>query len=320
MLKVQDEIYSIDTLSSRSIKVSSAQPLVTKLTDYLKSTDSSKINTLDTYPFTNVTWLKDNMSNGFTLNSFEEFNDTTKTFVYLQDKKTIARINETETYNNIKLFTSDFSLKNGTQPYITNQSNNVSVTTRQTLSDFYTNRIFEDLYITESYINYGTSYSGQVKAQYQSTSLLNTPYFINSIISGVELNKTKDKNAFVPLGYLYLNSMPLITTKEKLKNINNDGTITDLDYLAATFKKYSAIHQVPYAWVLKYGSIWHRYKKYVETGVDILDSVWKDFDYLGNYDPVTSASTKVYSLNIEGLQKQYSFRKYSKCNTKLSCI
>lgn len=296
MLKVQDEIYSIDTLSSRSIKVSSDQPLVTNLTDYLKHTDSSKINTLDTYPFTNVTWLKDNMSDGFTLNSFEEFNDTTKTFVYLQDKKTIARINETETYNNIKLFTDDFSFKNDVQPYITNQSNTVSVTTRQTLFDFYKKRRIKDYYITESSVNYGTSYSGQVNVQYQTTSLLNTPYFINSIISGVELNKTKDKNAFVPLGYLYLNSMPLITTKEKLKNINNDGIVTDLDYLAATFKKYSAIHQVPYAWVLKYGSIWHRYKKYVETGVDILDSVWKDFDYAGSYDPVTSAITTQYII------------------------
>ena len=296
MLKVQDEIYSIDTLSSRSIKVSSDQPLVTNLTDYLKSTDSSKINTLDTYPFTNVTWLNNNMSDGFTLNSFEEFNDTTKTFVYLQDKKTIARINETETYNNIKLFTDDFSFKNDVQPYITNQRNNVSVTTRQTLFDFYKNRRIKDYYITESSINYGTSYSGQVNVQYQTTSLLNSPYFINSIINGVELNKTKDKNAFVPLGYLYLNSMPLITTKERLKNINNDGTITDLDYLAATFKKYSAIHQVPYAWVLKYGSIWHRYKKYVETGVDILDSVWKDFDYAGSYDPDSSVITRQYII------------------------
>ena len=296
MLKVQDEIYSIDTLSSRSINVSSDQPLVTNLTDYLKNSDSSKINTLDTYPFTNVTWLKNNMSNGFTLNSFEEFNDTTKTFVYLQDKKTIARINETETYNNIKLFTDDHSFKNDVQPYITNQSNNVFVTTRQTLFDFYEDRGHKDLYITESSVDYGNIYSGQVGAQYQTTSLLNTPYFINSIISGVELNKTKDKNAFVPLGYLYLNSMPLITTKERLKNINNDGTITDLDYLAATFKKYSAIHQVPYAWVLKYGSIWHRYKKYVETGVDILDSVWKDFDYAGSYDPVTSAITTQYTI------------------------
>jgi hypothetical protein len=194
MLKIQDEIYSIDTLSSRSIKVSADQPLVTNLTDYLKSSDTSKLNTLDTYPFTNVTWLKNNMSNGFTLNSFEEFNDTTKTFVYLQDKKTIARINETDTYNNIKLFTDDFSLKSNTQPYITDQTNSVSVTTRQTLMDFYELRDNKDLYITESSIDYGNSYSGQVKAQYQTTSLLNSPYFINSIINGVELNKVKDKD------------------------------------------------------------------------------------------------------------------------------
>ena len=310
MLKIQDEIYSIDTLSSRSIKVSADQPLVTNLTDYLKSSDTSKLNTLDTYPFTNVTWLKDSMSDGFTLNSFEEFNDTTKTFVYLQDKKTIARINETETYNNIKLFTDDFSFKNNVQPYITNQRNDVSVTTRQTLFDFYKNRRIKDYYITESSINYGNSYSGQVNVQYQTTSLLNSPYFINSIVNGVELNKTKNKNAFVPLGYLYLNSMPLITTKERLKNINDDGTITDLDYLAATFKKYSAIHQVPYAWVLKYGSIWHRYKKYVETGTDILDSVWKDFDYAGSYDPVTSAVTTQYSIpNYTGGSQNITLQK-----------
>ena len=296
MLKIQDEIYSIDSISSRSIKVSSDQPLVTNLTDYLKSTDSSKLNTLDTYPFTNVNWLKTNMANGFTLNSFEEFNDTTKTFVYLQDKKTIARINETETYNNIKLFTDDYSLKSNVQPYITDQTNNVAVTTRQTLRDFYEFRDNKDLYITESSIDYSDSYSGQVNTKYQTTSLLNTPYFINSMINGVELKKNNNKMAFVPLGYLYLNSLPLITTRERLKNVNSDGTITDLDYLAATFKKYSAIHQVPYAWVLKYGSIWHRYKKYVETGVDILDSVWKDFDYAGSYDPVTSAVTTQYTI------------------------
>ena len=296
MLKVQDEIYSIDTLSSRSLKVSSDQPLVTNLTDYLKSTDSSKLNALDTYPFTNVNWLKNNMSNGFTLNSFEEFNDTTKTFVYLQDKKTIARINETETYNNIKLFTDDYSLKSNVQPYITDQTNSVSVTTRQTLRDFYTYRENKNYYITESSIVYGNSYSGQVGENYQTTSLLNTPYFINSMVNGVELKKNNDKTAFVPLGYLYLNSLPLITTKERLKNINDDDTITDLDYLASTFKKYSAIHQVPYAWVLKYGSIWHRYKKFVDTGVDILDSVWKDFDYAGSYDPVTSAVTTQYTI------------------------
>ena len=71
----------------------------------------------------------------------------------------------------------------------------------------------------------------------------------------------------------------------------------DVDYLAATFNKFSAIHQLPYAWVLKYGSIWHRYKKFIENSVDILDnSIWSDFDYLLNYDQSTQNPSKIYKV------------------------
>jgi hypothetical protein len=51
---------------------------------------------------------------------------------------------------------------------------------------------------------------------------------------------------------------------------------------------------------LKLGSVWHRYKKYVEStnNFDILDNSWKNFNSLVNYDPVTSAATKTYSLTI----------------------
>lgn len=45
------------------------------------------------------------------------------------------------------------------------------------------------------------------------------------------------------------------------------------------------MHKLPYAWILKYGSIWHRYKETVKTGVDFLDEVWKDFDYKTNFNP-----------------------------------
>ena len=57
-------------------------------------------------------------------------------------------------------------------------------------------------------------------------------------------------------------------------------------------KKFAAVHKVPYAWVLKIGSIWHRYKKYVNTNVDILTNCWKNFDYVNNFDPVTNSKTK----------------------------
>jgi hypothetical protein len=87
--------------------------------------------------------------------------------------------------------------------------------------------------------------------------------------------------------------------REKYKSYEENEP-TNLDYIFASLKKFGALHRVPYAWVLKLGSIWHRYKKFVESGVDILDKSWKNFDSLTNYDPATSAATKTYSLTYEG--------------------
>ena len=33
-----------------------------------------------------------------------------------------------------------------------------------------------------------------------------------------------------------------------------------------------------YPWILKIGSIWHRYKEYVEKGTDILSVSWANFN------------------------------------------
>ena len=84
-----------------------------------------------------------------------------------------------------------------------------------------------------------------------------------------------------------------------LKISNSNSSIqTDIDYLYATLNKFSAIHQVPYSWVLKYGAIWHRYKVWVESNrtTDILDNVWKDFDYKLNYNPINGLTTNTYNL------------------------
>ena len=293
LLKNSNDIYSIDTISNRSIKISSDLELAKNLKEFLESTNSSKLSFLDTYPFTDLNWISGNTSNGNSVSSLEQFNDTTKTFIYLDDKKTIARINETEKYQKLSLLSDFRILETANQPYVSTL--NAPINNQLILKSFYQDRKIKDFYPTESYIDYGNSYSGNVGTQIQTTSLLNTPYFINALIKGVDENKTKTDNAFTTLGYLFLNSLPLITTKEKIKSIDN-GTYTDLDYLASTLKKYSSIHQVPYAWVLKYGSIWYRYKKFVNDNVDILDSVWNDFDYVGAYDPTTSASTTQYII------------------------
>jgi hypothetical protein len=105
-----------------------------------------------------------------------------------------------------------------------------------------------------------------------------------------------------------LNSLPLATLREKYKTLEvideNLDNVTDLDYMFATFKKFNAIHKIPYAWILRYGSVWHRYKEYVKNGNDILSGVWTNFDRNYNYDPINSSPQKLYDLTINGIQKK----------------
>ncbi len=129
--------------------------------------------------------------------------------------------------------------------------------------------------------------------------MLNTPYFINSIQEGVKDFLTGSTTPFKSSAFLFLNSLPLATLREKYKTYNGAST-TDLDYIFATFKKFGAIHRIPYAWILKYGSIWHRYKTWIETGTDILSNVLTDFQSTYNFDPITNNPAKTYNLVING--------------------
>ena len=294
-------IYSVDTLvNGNPSEVSSPSVggnvnLIKNLKDFINGTNSKSEYFLDIYPLNNLNWLKTNLQDGSSINTVTDFLDT-KNYTFINDKKVIGRLNESDTNKNINLFINNYWRTNYNQPYLTNDS--VYINSQTTLTDFYKNRINnpKNWYITESVIEYGNNYSGNVETNIQTTSLINTPYFINALQKGVDLSRVPtNKDPYVALGYLYLNSMPLITTKEKLKQTVDQQDPTELEYLAATFNKFSSIHRLPYSWVLKYGSIWHRYKTYIDKNVDILDDVWVNFDYKKNYDPINSLTTTPYS-------------------------
>ena len=84
--------------------------------------------------------------------------------------------------------------------------------------------------------------------------MFNTPFFVNSIQEGVNNFRNNDPYPYKSAAFLFLNSLPLATLREKYKTYEN-GATTDLDYIFATIKKFGAIHKVPYAWILKIGSI-----------------------------------------------------------------
>jgi hypothetical protein len=260
---------------------------------------------VDTLPYTDQTWCLNNLNQGNSALSNQVYN-TNKSLTIFEPRRIIA--NFTDVYN----YTTNRPVTNFS--YILNQNptgtiDTTGLSTYTTygplgLNAFYLNRNPQDFVATEGYIN-GTTPTRAFSPR-STTSMLNTPYFINAVQNGVYNSRLSGITyPYVQAAYMFLNSLPLATLREKYKSVSNNVT-TDLDYISSTFKKFGAIHKLPYAWILKYGSIWHRYKKYKESNVDILESAWKNFDYAGNYYPVTSAVTETYEF------------KYSNVDTKIT--
>jgi len=254
-----------------------------------ESTTSNKIDFTDLFPFTNLNWSKENMANGKSIGSVETLFDTKGTLFYNPSKKTITNFQDgTDTLSN-KPFTH-FVFENVEKPEVT--ENNLKDVLRLRYENPNTQLI------TEGNINY-INYNGNLGLANQTSSMLNSPYFVNAIQEGITKFRNNDPYPFTVPAYLFINSLPLSTLREKYVSYEF-STEKYLGYIFSSLKKFAGVHKVPYAWILKIGSIWHRYKTYLESGnnFDILDNSWKNFNSVGNYDPVTSAATKYYSLTI----------------------
>jgi len=292
-------LYDLSTLSTRSISLDNTTPFIKNFEEYLRNSEVEEISFLDTLPYTDFDFVT--ASTIYT--SSENYNLTNKTYIFLDDKKTIARINETETYKNIRCFKTyaKKQFENFTTPVLVSKKDLKNVNNRETLKFFFEENKQNDEYVTvNDLVLDSTLYSGSVETIDQSCSLLNTPYFINALLKGVEMEKNPNntnQNPYVALGYLYLNSVPLSNLSDPLINYDDSDT---LDSFGGTLKNFSSIHQIPYATALKFGSIWHRYKYYVDNQIDILDDVWKDFEYKNYYDPF-----------VNNLQTQYKIKNYT---------
>lgn len=96
-------------------------------------------------------------------------------------------------------------------------------------------------------------FNQRLKVGNNLTHILNTPYFHNQLLTDFS-NKTFAR--YVGSAYLLLNSLPF---KDLDDNISNELR------MASMFKEIGATHFVPYFLILKWGSIYHRYKNYIYT-------------------------------------------------------
>ena len=278
----------------------SSQPLVSlekepEFVNYISnSTNSNVYDLADLYPFTQLDWDKKYLSNGYKLQNATDAFDTRKVITYNTNQKVISNFTNADPVDTKRPITN-FSYKNIFMP----------TTYVDDLSTFYKTRTYGEQLLTEGNVKY-LNYSGLVSS-YQTTSILNTPYFINSIQEGVQNFRNYDEYPYRSAAYLFINSLPLATLREKFKTYEPNpvfgafgGSEVELDYIFATLKKFGAIHKLPYPWILKIGSIWHRYKTYVETNVDIINTSWSGFNATHNYDPVGNSTERNYGLTING--------------------
>jgi len=267
-----------------------------------KSQTTNEITLMELYPFTSESWVTKNLigtSNGNLGNTV--FN-TTKTLKVYQPKNLFSNFTDLNDYGDNRPITNFSFLNPPAEP--------PSLGLITPNDYFYAERVPGNLLPTEGYC-----YFNGLK---RTTSMLNTPYFVNSILKGVDNNRNKNKYPYTEAAYLFINSLPLISLREKYKGKSPSpigpilpsavgSTLTnldDLDYMFASLKKFGAIHKLPYAWILKIGSLWYRYKVFKESNVDILSSVWTDFKYDKNFDPVNQNVGKTYKLAIDGNEKQ----------------
>jgi len=139
-------------------------------------------------------------------------------------------------------------------------------------------------------LNPNTSiYTNLDDAKTRVTSMLNTPYFANALVEGVTNDRAGVQSPYTNAAYLFLNSLPLPTFREK-SLLKKDGNYDYGDYISQMFNQMPAVHNVPESLLLKLGSIWWRYKQTVRSATGTQDPLSNVFNDLGNIGGIPGAT------------------------------
>lgn len=255
---------------------------------YLKSTDKNSLYFTDTLPFASTEWNKDNLRDGNNNFDISKVYKTSESLFYNSKNKKIVNY-----LGNTALGDTGENSKNRPFNYFVSTSSSIDYNlVKSDIKAFYGDRTTNPSKssFTEGRID---DPSTGITINSTTSSMLNTPNFITAIHNGVENEKNGLPSPYIQAAWLFLNSLPLTNLKWKYKN--SDGTTNN--YIGPTFRKYGAIHSVPKLWAAKIGSIWHRYKNWVENEFDILESSNGPLDYANYYDPANASPATTYTFS-----------------------
>jgi hypothetical protein len=230
-------------------------------------------------PFDKFTYYKDNLPTTDYLKSFYEqsfnieqyklSNDFNDKVSYPKLQKELLNMVPDEYRTNIYPFSSD--------TYISYMKN--IVTFDQTLLKF---NGFLEVDTTQGLISGQADPKFWVKSEYQTnlfarkfnvnntaTNILNTPYFHKQLFS--DFNTTNiSYGKYAGSAYLLLNSMAFTELDEIKTGITIEDKRPYSVLPSSLFREVGSSQYIPYHLILKWGSIYHRYKKFINEGIDIL--------------------------------------------------
>ena len=150
-------------------------------------------------------------------------------------------------------------------------------------------------------------FSQKLKVKNTSENILNTPYFHKQLFE--DSKKINSYGKYVGSAYLLLNSLPFKDLSDKWDTISGNPII------AATLKEIGASHHIPYHLILKWGSLYHRYKTYL-TKIDGLGNPKDILDgfLIGNTTTSISGITFYDKNGLDTTYPTYDYNTFSNKN------
>jgi len=147
-------------------------------------------------------------------------------------------------------------------------------------SNFISSPINPKAWVNSSY--HKNMFSSQIKYDNFTRNLLNTVYFHKQLYD--DFMKGGVEGRYVGSAYILLNSLPY---KDLDDVLDFDGKKT---FMFALLKEVGATHYIPHHLILRWGAQYHRYKKYLIDGIDIISGITTPISGATFFDNATNAS------------------------------
>jgi hypothetical protein len=130
-------------------------------------------------------------------------------------------------------------------------------------------------------------------------NILNSPYFHNQLISD-HFSNTTSKSKYAGSAYLLLHSLPFVELENNFNYTYDDGRTINNLRVSNVFREVGSSHYIPYHLILKWGSIYHRYKKFKIEGIDILseDTTTERNGFITTSNVVRPINTNLFFNNF----------------------